>query len=298
MGLSTDTEAETTEEMIVQWFPGHMTKTRRHMEKLIHSVDAVAEIIDARIPISSRNPEIDTLISGKPRLLLMNKSDMADRSKTDLWVRYFSQKGLRVLEISCRDNSGIKLFVPGVRELLSQKLAKYAAGGMSGRGIRIMIAGVPNVGKSTLVNRLTGSSKIKAEDRPGVTRGEQWINLGDGVELLDTPGVLWPKFDDPKVGEMLAFTGAIKDTVVDIETLAVRLIEVLIDKYPDAIPQRYGIGVEYENFVFEVLERIALKRNFLKKGAEPDTERAAAVLMDEFRAGLLGRITLESPGER
>ncbi len=282
------------EETYVQWFPGHMTKTKRHIEKLLCQVDAVAEIVDARIPESSRNPELDKLVSGKPRVLLLNKCDMADAVQTARWREYFTDKGMAVLEISCKENTGIKKFVPLVRETLADKLARYAEKGMQGRGIRVMIAGIPNVGKSTLINRLVGNGRIKTEDRPGVTRGEQWINLGSGVELLDTPGILWPKFDDPKVGENLAFTGAVKDTVVDSETLAVRLIERLINDYPNAIPDRYGVSVEYDMFVYEVLERIAVARHFIKKGAEPDTERTAVILLDEFRAGLLGRITLET----
>ena len=283
------------DEMHIQWFPGHMTKTKRHIEKLLSQVDAVAEIIDARIPYSSRNPELDVLIKDKPRILLLNKSDMADPSVTALWKKHFQSKNMSVLEISCKENSGIKEFVPLVRGVLSDKLKRLAEKGMAGRGIRIMIVGIPNVGKSTLINRLSGNSRIKIEDRPGVTRGEQWITLDKGVELLDTPGILWPKFDDPSVGEMLAFTGAVKDTVVDIETLAVRLISILIERYPDAITQRYGVSIEYEDFVYEILERIALKRHFIKRGNQPDTERAAAVLLDEFRGGLLGRISLEKP---
>lgn len=283
------------EETYVQWFPGHMTKTKRHIEKLLSQVDAVAEIIDARIPQSSRNPDLDKLVSNKPRILLMNKSDMADPEKTALWRDYYTKKGMSVLEISCKENVGIKKFVPLAREVLADKLERYKANGMQGRGIRVMIVGIPNVGKSTLINRLVGNSKIKAEDRPGVTRGEQWISLDDSVELLDTPGILWPKFDDPRVGEMLAFTGAVKDTVVDIETLAVRLIETLMKDYPEALTSRYGVSLEYEDFVYEILERIAIKRNFIMKGAQPDTERAAVILLDEFRAGLLGRVTLENP---
>ena len=282
------------EETYVQWFPGHMTKTKRHIEKLLSQVDAVAEIVDARVPLSSRNPELDKLIRGKPRILLLNKCDMADPVKTAAWHTYFEQRGMAVLDISCKDNSGVKRFIPLCLEVLADKLAKYAANGMQGRAIRVMIVGIPNVGKSTLINRLLGASRIKAEDRPGVTRGEQWISLGDGMELLDTPGILWPKFDDPKVGELLAFTGAVKDTVVDIETLAVRLIETLLTLYPDAIPSRYGVSTEYDAFVYEILERIAVARHFIQKGAEPNTERAAAVLLDEFRGGLLGRITLEN----
>ena len=285
------------EETYVQWFPGHMTKTKRHIEKLLSQVDAVAEIIDARIPQSSRNPDLDKLVSNKPRILLMNKSDMADPEKTALWRDYYTKKGMSVLEISCKENVGIKKFVPLAREVLADKLERYKANGMQGRGIRVMIVGIPNVGKSTLINRLVGNSKIKAEDRPGVTRGEQWISLDDSVELLDTPGILWPKFDDPRVGEMLAFTGAVKDTVVDIETLAVRLIETLMKDYPEALTNRYGVSLEYEDFVYEILERIAIKRNFIMKGAQPDTERAAVILLDEFRDGKLGRITLERPGE-
>lgn len=282
------------DETNIQWFPGHMTKTKRHIEKLLSLVDAVAEIVDARVPLSSRNPELDKLIAGKPRLLLLNKCDMADTEKTVSWHEYFEKKGIHVLDISCKEQSGVKQFVPLCREVLADKIASNAAHGMQGRAIRVMIVGIPNVGKSTLINRLLGASRIKAEDRPGVTRGEQWINLGAGMELLDTPGILWPKFDDPRVGELLAFTGAIKDTVVDTETLAVRLIETLLSLYPDAIPARYGVSTDYDEFVYEILEKIAVARHFIRKGAVPDTERAATILLDEFRAGLLGRMTLET----
>ncbi len=282
-----------TEHTYVQWFPGHMTKTKRHLEKLFSQVDAVAEIVDARIPLSSRNPDLDKMLTGKPRIILLNKSDMADKTATEEWQKFFEDKGYTALAISCKDNSGIKNFLSAVKTVLSEKIASYQNKGMIGRSVKIMVVGIPNVGKSTFINRMAGNGKIKTEDRPGVTRTEQWISLNNGIDLLDTPGVLWPKFDDKRVGEMLAFTGAVKDTVIDIEYLAVRFLEVLIEKYPKEVEERYGVSVEYDQFVFEVLERIAKKRGYFIKGGEPNTERAAIMLLDEFRGGKLGRITLE-----
>lgn len=287
-----------TEHTYVQWFPGHMTKTKRHLEKLFSQVDAVAEIVDARIPLSSRNPDLDKMLAGKPRIILLNKSDMADAQATAEWKKYFEDIGYSALAISCKDNSGIKSFLSTAKTVLADKIAAYISKGMVGRSIKIMVVGIPNVGKSTFINRMAGNSKIKTEDRPGVTRTEQWISLNNGIDLLDTPGVLWPKFDDKRVGEMLAFTGAVKDTVVDIEYLAVRLLEVLLEKYPEEVKKRYDIDIEYESFVFEVLERIALKRGYVVKGGEANTERAAIMLLDEFRGGKLGRITLERVGNK
>lgn len=282
-----------TEHTYVQWFPGHMTKTKRHLEKLFSQIDAVAEIVDARIPLSSRNPDLDKMLTGKPRIILLNKSDMADKTATEEWKKYFEDKGYTALAISCKDNSGIKNFLSAVKTVLSEKIASYQNKGMVGRSVKIMVVGIPNVGKSTFINRMAGNGKIKTEDRPGVTRTEQWISLNNGIDLLDTPGVLWPKFDDKRVGEMLAFTGAVKDTVIDIEYLAVRLLEVLIEKYPREIENRYGVSIEYDQFVFEVLERIAKKRGYFIKGGEANTERTAIMLLDEFRGGKLGNITLE-----
>lgn len=277
----------------VQWFPGHMTKTRRQMEKRLSQIDAVAEILDARIPLSSRNPDLDELVKDKPRLILLNKADLADEAQSERWVQYFRQQGCSAIKVSCQNHVGIQEFQARVKEVLAEKLAAYREKGMVGRSIKVMVAGIPNVGKSTFINRLAGGARLKTADRPGVTRGEQWINLGNGIELLDTPGVLWPKFDDPRVGEMLAFTGAVRDAVVDVEHLAVRLLELLLAQYPSLVAQRYEVSLEYDAFVFEVLERIARKRGFLQKGGVPNTERAAVMLLDEFRGGKLGRITLE-----
>ena len=280
----------------IQWFPGHMTKTRRQIERDLRLVDAVAEIIDARIPVSSRNPDIASITAGKPRVILLNKCDMADKRATKDWVDALTADNVRAIPVDCKSGRGVEAFVPALRELLADKIASYKAKGMQTPSMRVMIVGIPNVGKSTFINRIAGRNKAVSADRPGVTRGAQWFTVSKGFELLDTPGVLWPKFEDQTVGERLAFTGAIKDNIMDIELLAVRLLELLQElKTPEFI-ERYSLsGDDLGLPAHELLSVIAAHRGMLISGGEPDTERAAAAVLDEFRAAKLGRITLERP---
>lgn len=286
-----------SEAQSIQWFPGHMTKTKRQIEKSLRLVDAAAEIIDARIPVSSRNPILNNLIQNKPRVILMNKCDMADPVQTARWVEFYRSRGIPALPIDCKTGKNLNGFIPLVRNVLSEQIARWEAKGMVGRPIRVMVVGIPNVGKSSLINRLSKNSKANVEDRPGVTRSNQWFTIGKGFELLDTPGVLWPKFDDKNVGERLAFTGAVKDEVVDTEGLAARLLEVLRDRYPAALRQRYKLE-EIEGLKgYELLEMIGKKRGMLISGGEIDTERASIMVLDEFRGAKIGRITLEQVGE-
>lgn len=289
----------------VQWFPGHMAKTRRIMQSNLKLVDVVVEITDARIPYSSRNPEMDRLVGSKPRLLLLNKADSADEAVTSQWIDYYKKKGITAVATDCRSGKNINKFKSALKELMAEQVKTWEAKGMHGRPIRMMIVGIPNVGKSSFINRLAGSKRAKVEDRPGVTRGKQWVTLDDNTELLDMPGVLWPKFEDKTVGERLAFTGAVKDNILDTEYLACRLLELLCEEYPEMLVARYNISLEDlpENDDmtagclkgFELLERIGRKRGFLISGGEINTERAAAAVLDEFRAGKLGRISLERP---
>jgi len=285
------------EKLNIQWFPGHMTKARRMIAENIKYVDAVCEIIDARIPDSSRNPDLDELTGGKPRLVIMNKADQADPESTKKWIAWFTAHGKYVLETDCRSGKGTGAFPSAVRIILKEKLEQYAAKGQTGRKLRVMIVGIPNVGKSTFINRIAKRRAAEISDRPGVTRGKQWINIDKGLELLDTPGILWPKFDSQKVGEHLAYTGAIKDEVVDIETLAANLLSLLRDLYPDRLKTRYKFDPPDGASGYELLETAGRKRGFLISGGEVDTERMANILLDEFRAGKLGRITLELPPE-
>ena len=278
----------------VQWFPGHMAKTRRLIKESLPMIDAVAEIIDARIPLSSRNPELDQLITNKPRLIILNKSDIADMNITKAWIDYFKSQGHFALPADCKSGSGLRGFLPLAKQVLAEKLERLAKKGMSGRTIKIMVVGIPNVGKSSFINRMAGAAKTKVEDRPGVTRGQQWITLQGGADLLDTPGVLWPKFDDPEVGEKLAFTGAVKDDVMDTEQLAERLLELLIKKYPQYLFSRYGLEQQKQTG-HQMLEQIAKRRGFLISGGQMDIERSAIIFLDEFRSGQLGRISLETP---
>ncbi len=279
--------------MKIQWFPGHMTKTRRQMQDKLKLVDAVCEILDARIPLASRNPELSALLGSKPRLILLNRADQADPAITEQWIRHFKESGVRAFSADCQGGAGVKRFVPEVRELLRERWDAYAQKGQAGRVMRVMVAGVPNVGKSSLINRLTGRRAAPVEDRPGVTRGQQWYKLDDGMELLDTPGVLWPKFEDERVGLLLAFTGAIKDNILDVEALAMRLMETLRDMYPEALTARYNLAPEGEGYA--LLTAAGRRRGFLVSGGEVDTERMARILLDEFRGGKLGRVTLERP---
>ena len=279
----------------IQWFPGHMAKTRRQIAKSLPLVDAAAELLDARLPLSSRNPELGALTKRKPRLVILNKADMADPDVTGQWVQYFRRQGCAVITADSKNGKGIKGFAPALRELLSDQLAKYAEKGMKGRPIRVMILGIPNVGKSSLINRLAGGKRAKAEDRAGVTRTQQWIKTQDGVELLDTPGVLWPKLDDQEVAVRLAMTGAIRDDILDKEALAARLLALLHTAYPQALETRYKIAPDAEAEGFVLLEMMAKNRGMLLPGGVPNTERAAITLLDEFRAAKLGRISLEKP---
>ncbi len=286
-----------SEAQSIQWFPGHMTKTKRQIEKSLKLVDVVAEIIDARIPESSRNPVLNSIIQNKPRVILMNKSDVADPVQTNRWIAYYKSKGIPALPIDCRTGKGLNGFIPLVKDVLSDRIAAWESKGMVGRGIRVMVVGIPNVGKSSLINRLSKNAKANVEDRPGVTRSNQWFTIGKGFDLLDTPGVLWPKFEDKTVGERLAFTGAVKDEVVDTEHLASRLLEVLRDRYPAALKQRYKLDTDLSGLQgYELLEIIGKKRAMLISGGEIDTERASIMVLDEFRSGTMGRITLEQAG--
>lgn len=279
----------------IQWFPGHMAKTRRMIAKSLPLVDAVAELLDARLPYSSRNPEFNSITRRKPRLVVLNKADMADPAVTSQWVAYYKKKGYAVITADSKAGKGVKGFAPALRELLSDQLARYADKGMKGRPIRVMILGIPNVGKSSLINRLAGGKRAKAEDRAGVTRTQQWVKTSDGVELLDTPGVLWPKLDDQDVAVRLAFTGAVRDDILDKEALAARLLAFLHSEYPQAIEQRYKIAPDTEGTGFELLTMLAQNRGMLLPGGVPNTERAAITLIDEFRGVKLGRISLEKP---
>ena len=284
-----------SEAQTIQWFPGHMTKTRRKIQASLKLVDAVAEIIDARIPVSSRNPELHKIIENKPRIILMNKCDMADPSQTARWVSCYQKEGVLAIPVDCKSGRGLNQFIPKVRELLKDRIIQWEQKGMVNRTIRGMIVGIPNVGKSSFINRMAKQNRAKVEDRPGVTRGNQWFTIGKAFDLLDTPGVLWPKFDDPNVGEKLAFTGAVKDQIVDTEQLASRLLAVLRDEYSAMLAARYKLE-KYDLRPlqgYELLEIIGRKRGMLASGGEIDTERASIMVLDEFRSAKLGKITLE-----
>lgn len=278
----------------LSWFPGHMTKTRRMITAEIKNMDAVCEILDARIPLSSRNPDVDELMAGKPRLVVLNRVDQADPGETRRWAAYFRGKGYAVLEANAKGGAGTAQFAAAVRELLRDKLAAWADRGQVGRTVRIMVLGIPNVGKSTFINKVAHRKTARAEDRPGVTRSKQWVPVDSTLELLDTPGILWPRFDDPEVGKRLAFTGAIKDDVVDMEELACCLMDYLSRRYAPVLAERYKIEVEPEDSGYDLLEKAGRKRGFLMRGAQVDTQRMARVLLDEFRGGKLGRFTLET----
>ncbi len=281
-----------SEAQYIQWFPGHMTKTRRQMEKELSLVDAVAEIVDARIPASSRNPDIPKLLGKKPMLIILNKCDMADSTVTAEWIKWFEEQKIKAIAVDCRTGKGLNQFVPKVKEMLSEKLEANKAKGMAGKPLRLMVVGIPNVGKSTFINRIAGVNKAKAENRPGVTRGNQWFTVDKQLELLDTPGVLWPKFEDKDIGERLAFTGAVKDNVVDIELLAMRLLENLTVSYKELLIKRYG-ELDFSLDSYELLCALAKKRGMVVRGGECDTLRAATMLLEEFRNCKIGNISLE-----
>ena len=282
--------------MNIQWYPGHMTKTRRQIEADLKQVDAVCEIVDARIPVSSRNPDIDAICGDKPRIVILNRMDLADPAATRIWVEHFRKKGMAAVPTDCKSRKGISEFEPAVRSVLQEKIQRNAARGMN-RPLRVMIVGIPNVGKSTLINQISGRKGAKAENRPGVTRGKQWVTVNNGLLLLDTPGILWPRFDDPQVGMMLAYTGAVKEGVIDIEELACFLMELLWRRYPQAVKDRYGIDMPADAKGYELLEAAGRKRGFLVARGELNTERMAKVLLDEYRGGKLGKFTLEIPEE-
>lgn len=280
--------------MNIQWYPGHMTKTRRQIEADLKLVDAVCEIVDARIPISSRNPDIDAICGNKPRIMVLNRMDLADQEMTRRWLEFFRSRGMAALATDCKTKRGINNFEPAVRSVLKEKIARNAEKGMN-KPLRIMIVGIPNVGKSTLINQISGRKGAKAENRPGVTRGKQWVTVDSSLLLLDTPGILWPKFEDPNVGMMLAYTGAVKENVIDTEELACFLMELLWKYYPDVLRERYKINMADSTPGYALLEEAGRKRGFLMARAEVNTERMAKVLLDEFRSGKLGHFTLETP---
>jgi ribosome biogenesis GTPase A len=283
------------ERMQIQWYPGHMTKTRRQIEADLKLVDAVCEIVDARIPISSRNPDIDAICGNKPRIVVLNRMDLADNEVTKRWLQFFREKGMAAVATDCKSKKGISLFEPAVHSVLQEKIARNAAKGMN-KALKVMIVGIPNVGKSTLINQISGRKGAKAENRPGVTRGKQWVTVNNNLLLLDTPGILWPKFEERRVGENLALTGAIRDGILDVESLAVVLCKRLRMLYPTELAARYKLGdmSAYDEYSdYDLFEAIGRKRGFLISGGEVNTERTALTLLDEFRGCKIGRVTLD-----
>ena len=288
--------------MNIQWYPGHMTRTRRQMAESIRQVDAVCEVVDARIPMVSRNPDMDEISCGKPRLLVLNRTDLADPESTKKWAAYFRKQGYAVLTTDAKSGAGVAKFASAVRTLLADKIEQWNAKGQTGKTVKVMVVGIPNVGKSTFINKVLGRKSAKAADKPGVTRGQQWFRVEGGLELLDTPGILWPKLDDERTGIYLAVTGAVKDDILDVETLACKLMEIMYHKSPKSLTDRYKIVLpseeeEFDFLGYELLMRAGRKRGFLISGGEIDTERMARILLDEYRGGKLGNITLETPDE-
>lgn len=276
----------------IQWFPGHMTKARRKISEQLKLIDAVAEVVDARIPISSRNPDLKDIIGDKPHIILLNKCDMADDTATKKWIEHYKKQGIYAIPLDCKTGRGISAFKDTVKTVLADKLESYRAKGMVGKPLRVMVVGIPNVGKSSFINRIAGGSRAKVENRPGVTRGNQWFSVDKELELLDTPGVLWPKFDDNTAGEHLAFTGAVSDRIIDTELLAMRLLELLIPLYPNLLDERYKIS-EFPEDSYDALCLLGKKRGMVIRGGETDTERAANMLLEEYRNCKIGKITLE-----
>ncbi|MBQ3929072.1 MAG: ribosome biogenesis GTPase YlqF [Clostridia bacterium] len=279
----------------IQWFPGHMTKTKRKIESQLKLIDAVAILLDARVPYSSCNPDLRSIINNKPRVVILNKCDMADPSETKKWLRTFQQNNISAIALDCKSGRGLNAFIPTVKNVLSDKLELWKSKGMTGRTIKVMVVGIPNVGKSSFINRMSKQNRAKVEDRPGVTRGNQWFTIGKGFDLLDTPGVLWPKFDDQSVGEKLAYIGSVKDDVLDTETLSGRLLVYLRDHHIEPLCTRYKLNKDEITGLrdYELLELVGRKRGMLISGGEIDTERAAAAVLDEFRSATLGKITLD-----
>ncbi|QTH45938.1 ribosome biogenesis GTPase YlqF [Cohnella sp. LGH] len=288
--------------MTIQWFPGHMTRARRQIEEKLKLIDVVFELLDARIPSSSRNPMIDEIIGEKPRLVLLNKADLADPEKTTEWSRFFREQGLAVHAIDANAGAGVKELASKAKELLKEKIDRQIAKGMKPRPIRALIVGIPNVGKSTLINRLAGRNIAVTGDRPGVTKGQQWIRFGGELELLDTPGILWPRFEDPVVGNRLAATGAIKEDILHLDEVACFVLKVLVEQYGQVLGERYGLTdlpseLPDMQAAVEVLESIGRRRGCIVSGGHVDYEKAATVLLRDLRSGKLGRITFEKPEE-
>lgn len=282
---------------IIQWFPGHMTKAKREIAECLKLVDIAIELCDARIPISSRNPQIDEILGGKPSILVLNKASLADPAVNAAWKEYYKSIGQHAIFTDCMTGEGVSEIIPAVREALKEKLKRFEEKGMTGRIPRAMIIGITNAGKSTLVNKLCGSKRVKAEDRPGVTRENQWVSIKNSIELLDTPGILWPKFDDERTGLRLAFTGAIRDEILDREEIAVSLCKNLYKLYPQKFCERYKISPEEVSDLmpYEIFELVGRKRGFLISGGEVDYSRTAVMLLDEFRGAKIGRLSLETP---
>ncbi len=287
-----------SQKQVVQWFPGHMAKTRRLIKESLPLVDAVTELLDARIPMSSRNPELDDLTGKKPRIVLLNKCDMADDNITRRWVEYFKSRGQYALAVDCRSGKGLSAYGNLVRQVLADKIKSNEEKGMGGKALRMMVVGIPNTGKSSFINRMAGKNRAKVADKPGVTRSNQWFAISGGIELLDTPGVLWPKFDDPEVGDKLAFIGSVKAEVMDSETMAIRLIETLLDGHEDKLLSRYklkNIDDLHTVMPWEILEEIGRERGMLIRGGEVNLERASVMLLDEYRSGKMGKLSFERP---
>ncbi len=279
----------------LNWFPGHMAKTRRLIKESLPVVDLVTEIVDARIPYSSSNPELGEIIGKKPKTVLLNKCDVADEGATSKWIEYYKRNGVSAIAVDCRSGKGLNAYLPLVKTVLKDTIEKNRQKGMEGKPLRVMVVGIPNTGKSSFINKMAGRNRAKVADKPGVTRSNSWFAVGNGIELLDTPGVLWPKFDDPAVGERLAFIGSIRDEILDSEAFAIRLIDILKLEYADRVRERYKITDFSDRESYEILEMIGKKRGMLISGGETDTERAAKMLLDEYRGGKLGRISLETP---
>lgn len=276
----------------IQWFPGHMAKTKRKIAEQLKIIDAVVEIVDARTPISSRNPDLKEIIGDKPLMIILNKCDMADATATAKWIEHFKGSNIIAIPADCKTGKGTNAFKDAVKTLLADRLKAYKEKGMIGKPLRVMAVGIPNVGKSSFINKIAGNSRAKVENRPGVTRGNQWFTVDKELELLDTPGVLWPKFDDETVGEHLAFTGSVADRILDTELLGMRLLELLKDNYPELLTARYGID-SFPEEPYEALQLLGKKRGMVIRGGEIDTERTANMLLEEFRTCKIGRITLE-----
>lgn len=279
--------------MHFQWYPGHMTKARRMMQENIKLIDLIIELVDARIPVSSRNPDIDELGKNKARLILLNKADLAEEKANDIWVEYFKKKGYSAVKVNSRKGGGIKSIQGVIQEACREKMERDRKRGILNRPVRAMVVGIPNVGKSTFINSMAGKACAKTGNKPGVTKGKQWIRLNKNVELLDTPGILWPKFEDQQVGLKLAFIGSIKDEILQTEELSAELIRVLDSRYPGTVEDKYTVPLSED--AYETLGNIARSRHCLVRGSELDTEKAAGILLDDFRNGRLGRITLETP---